>query len=311
MTAYPTCDVLALGTITVDDMLYVERYPRENTKSRIIRRHRQGGGRAACAMAAAAALGTRAAVLGWLGDDDWSHYVHRHLATAGVDLTRLCWGRQHSPLHCVIIVSEATGSRTIHADYTTVHPVEPEELNPDWFAGARVFLVDNMHPPTVRPALAMARAAGCQTVSDIERDLPNLDDVLPLVDHWICGKEFAHTLTGCDAPPQACARLAEPGHHRSVVVTAGGDGCYWWSATTGRVQHEPGHSVEVVDTTGCGDVFHGVFCHGLAAGLDLAETVELANAAAAIKATRHGGWASVPTPREIAARCNARPKREG
>ena len=53
--------------------------------------------------------------------------------------------------------------------------------------------------------------------------------------------------------------------------------------------------VTVVDTTGCGDVFHGAYAAGLAQGLDLADAIRLASAAAALKATQRGGQAGIPT----------------
>ncbi len=56
-----------------------------------------------------------------------------------------------------------------------------------------------------------------------------------------------------------------------------------------------------MDTTGCGDVFHGAYAAGLARGLDLAERVRLASAAAAIKATRPGGQKGIPTRDEVEA----------
>jgi sulfofructose kinase len=51
----------------------------------------------------------------------------------------------------------------------------------------------------------------------------------------------------------------------------------------------------VVDTTGCGDVFHGAYAAALARGLDLAGRVRFASAAAALKAMRAGAQAGIPT----------------
>jgi sugar/nucleoside kinase (ribokinase family) len=56
-----------------------------------------------------------------------------------------------------------------------------------------------------------------------------------------------------------------------------------------------------VDTTGCGDVFHGAYASALARGLSLAERVRFAAAAAALKATRPGGQAGIPTRPEVEA----------
>ena len=59
--------------------------------------------------------------------------------------------------------------------------------------------------------------------------------------------------------------------------------------------HRPAYPVEVVDTTGCGDVFHGVYAATLARGFDLAARIRWASAAAAIKATACGGQSGIPT----------------
>jgi sulfofructose kinase len=49
-----------------------------------------------------------------------------------------------------------------------------------------------------------------------------------------------------------------------------------------------------VDTTGCGDVFHGAYAAGLARGEDVRAAIAVATAAAGIKATRRGGRAGIP-----------------
>ncbi len=67
------------------------------------------------------------------------------------------------------------------------------------------------------------------------------------------------------------------------------------------VRHQPAFPVEVVDTTGCGDVFHGAYASALAEGLDLPVRVRLAAAAAALKATQPGGQAGIPSRGKVEA----------
>ncbi len=62
-----------------------------------------------------------------------------------------------------------------------------------------------------------------------------------------------------------------------------------------EIRHLPAFPVEVVDTTGCGDVFHGAYAAGLAEGMNLPDRVRLAAAAAALKATQSGGQTGIPT----------------
>ena len=93
--------------------------------------------------------------------------------------------------------------------------------------------------------------------------------------------------------------LAQSGQHRTVVVTAGKEGCYWCVQGQSDIEHTLAHRIEPVDTTGCGDVFYGAFCHGLVQRWPMEQIIRFANAAAAIKATRTGGWAAVPTLEEV------------
>jgi sugar/nucleoside kinase (ribokinase family) len=58
-------------------------------------------------------------------------------------------------------------------------------------------------------------------------------------------------------------------------------------------------AVEAVDTTGCGDIWHGAYAAALARGLALPQRVRFASAAASIKATRRGAQAGAPTLEEV------------
>jgi len=292
-------DIIGLGVIAIDDMLYVDSYPAANAKVWINGHRRQGGGNVSCGLAAAARLGSWCALLGRLGGNELSRFARAGLTAAGVDLSLVVDDPEAEPLHCTIVVAADTGSRAIYADYSAVKPLEPWELRPEWFAGGKVFLVDNLHPPAILPAVRMARDAGLTVVSDIERDMPDLLEIRRYVDHYICSAEFALPYTGCLSPVSACEAMARSVDHASVVVTAGEAGCYWRLAGMQGTRHVPAHPVETVDTTGCGDVFHGAFCHGLVQGWAMERTIAFANAAAAVKATRTGGWAAVPTLREV------------
>ncbi len=238
-------------------------------------------------------------MLGRLGDDELSQFARHHLAATGVDLSLVLHDPQCGPLCSVIVVARDTGSRAIFADKGMVRPLEPAELTPQWFGGAKVLLVDHLYPPVILPAVRMARELGLQVVSDIESDMPQLAEIRANIDHFICSAEFAVPYTATDTPQAACQALGRSDQNQTVVVTAGQDGCYWCAPGSGDVKHLAAHAIEPVDTTGCGDVFHGAYCHALLAGWGIERTIRFANAAAAIKATRTGGWAAVPTLSEI------------
>jgi ribokinase len=295
-----THDVIGLGVIAVDEMLYVDSYPPADGKKFLTGRRRQGGGNTSCALAAAARLGSRCAILGRLGDDELSRFAREHLARAGVDLSYVLHDASCGPIYALIVVSADTGARAIFVDPASIKPLEQEELRPEWFQGAKVLMVDHLYPAAILPAIRLARRLGLQVVSDIELEMPELAEIRAGVDHFICSTEFALPYTGQQDPRAACEMLSCSAPHKTVVVTAGNDGCYWRTPDAPAVTHVPAHRIEPVDTTGCGDVFHGAFCHGLAEGWDIERIVHFANAAAAVKATRTGGWAAVPSREEVA-----------
>jgi ribokinase len=53
--------------------------------------------------------------------------------------------------------------------------------------------------------------------------------------------------------------------------------------------------VEVVDSTGAGDVFHGGYLYGVLQGWKLRKTVRFASAMAALSCRTMGGRAGIPT----------------
>ncbi len=82
-----------------------------------------------------------------------------------------------------------------------------------------------------------------------------------------------------------------------VVETRGHEGVL--IQRDGEQEHVPAHPVQVVDTTGAGDCFNGVFAAGLAEGLEVSAAVQRAAAAAALSVTKVGAREGMPTRQEL------------
>ena len=61
----------------------------------------------------------------------------------------------------------------------------------------------------------------------------------------------------------------------------------------------PPHPVDVVNGLGAGDAFGGALCHGLLSGWDLKTTLDRANVAGAIVATKRECSTAMPTEAEV------------
>lgn len=298
MGAPSVYDVLGLGCAAVDDLLYVAEYPLADAKAQVLDRRRQCGGLTATALAAAARLGARCAYAGVLGDDPLSQFVVEALTAAGVDTSPVERRPGARPIHSTIVV-DRRGARTIFFDLDGVVGVEGPNCPAELVRQARVLFVDQLGMGGMLQAAKVAAEAGIPIVGDFESDAAEpFAELFALLDHPIVSAGFARHLTGCADPAAAVDRLWSP-RRVAVVVTCGEQGCWYRGADDSQPKHRPAFPVRAIDTTGCGDVFHGAYAAALAEGLPLAARVRLASAAAALKAARPSGPASLPTRDEV------------
>lgn len=284
-------DVLGFGAVTVDDLLYVERYPSPDTKLPIQRQQREGGGLAGTALVAAARLGARAALCGVLGDDELSRFTLQEFEREGVDCSPVLRRSGARPIHSIVIVDLSTAQRAVLYSRAGVVPFPLEEITDELVASCRALFVDHTVVEAGLRAAELAHAHGIPVVADIERETdPGVFDLMRQVDHLIVGAGFAGRVTG-EREPEAMAHAFS--ERAGCIVTAGERGC-WYSERGGEVHHVPALKVQVVDTTGCGDVFHGAYAACLAQGESVQTAVEVATVAAGIKATEPGGRSGIP-----------------
>ncbi len=293
-----TFDILGFGAVAVDDLLYVDEFPRPDQKMHVLKRERQGGGNTGTALVAAARLGARCAYVGRLGDDELSRSAIENFRREGIDTQHVARRLDGRPFHSTIIVDQKQHTRTILASLDGVAGADPSLPDPRLIREARVVLIDHHGVEGAFRAARLAREAKVAVVADFERDPGGpFKELLELVDHLIISEQFAAELTG-EKDPENAVRQLWNWDCSAVVVTCGASGC-WYAGNGVSVVHHAAFSVPVVDTTGCGDVFHGAYAAALARSVDLPGRIAIASAAAALKATQPGGQAGCPTRHEV------------
>jgi len=295
------CDVLGLGYTAVDDLLYVEAYPPADSKARVWNRQRHCGGLTATALVAAARLGARCLYAGVLGSDELSAFVTGRLREEGIGLEYVQRQEQARPVHSVIVVDQRQHTRTIFYDWEGVAGIPADWPPEEVIRAAGVLFVDQLGLPGMIRAARVALAAGIPVVADFESipPTPEFAELVALANHPIVSQEFAQNWTGCPNPAEAAAALWSA-ERQAVVVTCGAAGCWYLEAEQGSApRHQAAYRVEAVDTTGCGDVFHGAYAAALARGQSLPERVRFASAAAGLKAAHAGGQRGIPTARQV------------
>lgn len=292
----PTIDILGLGAVTIDDLIYIDEYPAADAKIPVQRTERHCGGLTGTALVAAARLGLKTAYAGVLGTDDLSNFLVQNMSEQGVDLTHSLRRPGVYPIRAFIVVDETHHTRNVFVDLSGDSGADvawpPETL----LKSSRVLFVDHIGVPGMIRAAKICRAHGIPIVADFERaEDPAFKELLGIVDHLILSRTFAAKVTGEETPALAARALWTPSR-QTVVVTGGNAGCWFVDAEDpGKVRQQSAFKIQAVDTTGCGDVFHGAYAAGLADGMEVRERIIFASAAAALKATRSGGQAGIPS----------------
>ena len=288
-----TIDLFGFGIAAVDDLFEVPYFPPPGGKLEVISRHRQGGGLCATALVTAARLGLKCTYGGFLGRNELSEFTRETFRREGVSFVEDVAYPTAEPFHSFILVDRRTGERTIFYSRENVIEPNPRNIRADLIAASRALFVDHLGPHGTIQACKVARKFGIPVIADIETvNESAVREVINLTDHLIVSIRLALELTGCDDAESTVIALAQ--NRVCTVVTDGPRGCWYVEAQDGQVRHIPAFEVEVVDTTGCGDVFHGAYAAALLSGMSTSESIQFAAAAAAIKATRPGGQLGIP-----------------
>lgn len=287
----PEYDVVGVGYCAVDYLGIVPRYPDMDEKMPLTEFVRQGGGITATAMAAVARLGGKARYIGKVGDDDFGRFIISELDKEGVDTTRVVIEPGAESQFSFVVVDQVTGNRTIFWTSSGIVFDASEIRGEDILAG-KVLHVDAHHPSAAIQAATWASEAGMPIVMDAGTMRPGSEELARLSTVLIPSTLFARQFTGEDDPEKAARKMFDS-TKLITGVTLGERGCVY--VTKDGVFHQPAFPVEVVDTTGAGDVFHGALSFGVSRGWQAREIVEFASAVAALKCTKLGGRTGIPT----------------
>jgi sugar/nucleoside kinase (ribokinase family) len=293
-------DVVGFGANSVDLVVLLPAAPEAEgprAKLQITREVVSCGGQMATALGTCARLGLRTAYLGVTGTDENGARIRDALASLGVDLTHLVV-REGRNQHAIILVDERRGERIVLWDRDPRLGLEPAALPLSLVNATRVVHVDDVDQEAAIALAEAGRRAGCVVTSDIDRLTPRTPALVAAVSVPIFAEHLPAALTGA-ADPEDALRALRRRHEGLLVVTLGAAGAM--ALEGDRIHRVPGFRVEVVDTTGAGDVFRGGFIYGLLQGWAVPDVLRFANAAAAASCRRLGALGGVPSLDEVEA----------
>lgn len=270
--------VLVAGSAALDFVYRVDTLPQKAEKYAAEAVDIVGGGCAANAAVAIARLGGKSQLLARFGADQVSDIVLKDIQSENVDtFPCVITDRARSAMSSVYV--DKSGERQIMAFRGTGLAEDPGLTG----LSAEAVLADTRWPQAAHQVLELAAAMNIPGVLDGESPVPT--ELAAAASHVIFSEQGLVNFTGIKDVQEAYTSLDLPGW---CAVTRGAQGVLHPGGVL------PGFEVEVKDTLGAGDVWHGAFTLRLAEGADEEDAMLFANAAAALKCTGFGGRKAAP-----------------
>jgi len=295
--------VICLGLSALDQVWRVDRpFAGGSEKIKAAAYGTLGGGMAANASVAVAKLGASAAFWGRAGNDAAGHEMKSAFAAEGVDVENFrLFPDGRSSVSGIIV--DSSGERQI-VNFRGLFPESADWLPLEAVGRASSVLADPRWVEGAATLYREARSRGVPTVLDGDMaDAEVFERLLPLTDHAIFSEPALTAFAG-SADDKSLAALARFGC-RVIAVTRGEGGVSWYQ--NGQLQRQVAYAVEVVDTTGAGDVFHGAYALAIGAGLDVGAAMAFSAATAAMKCRHAGGRNGIPDINECLAFMRTKP----
>jgi sulfofructose kinase len=283
-----TVDVLCVGQAPYDLTFAVDRHPQPDEKMFANELHQCGGGPAANAAVTVARLGYRSAFAGYLGRDTFGDLHLQELLAEGVQTDWIVRGDGPTPLSVSLVKPDGRRALVNYGGDQRPLPAHSIHFNQ---CHPRAILFDGWEPDISLPLAKWARQEGIPTILDAGSVHRGTEALAGMVDYLLAAEKFGRAYTGESDPVQAVRRLGEIAG-TAAVITLGGDGLVWQKGAESG--HLPAFTVEVVDTTGAGDAFHGGFAAGLVRGLAWSDLLRFASAVGALACTKMGARLALP-----------------
>lgn len=288
-------DVVGVGHSCLDKICLIDSYPSEDGSAHIKKTYSDGGGAVATALSCLSKLGVSSTFIGNMGFDDSANTILSLFHSCAVDTTFLEKRKDCITLESIVMVNIQTGSRTKFPYSDDNAPIVWTNDKIESVERAKILHIDGTNYTNSYIASTFAKKNnvkvsldGCHTEKDNKKNLKLLENV----DILITNSSYPGKVTGINDIDKALLSLSSLGPE-IVVTTLGEMGSK--AVIDGKVVSFPSYKVDVLDTTGAGDVFHGAFLYAYLNGMNTKESIYFSSVVSALKCQNYGGRSGIPT----------------
>ncbi len=292
--------VAVFGSLNTDHFVYVDQFPRPGETILAKRAATMVGGKGANQAVAAARLGAKTRLLGFVGDDQQGRALKASIHREGVDVSGVS-----------IATGQETGSAYVLVDASAENAIAVA-------SGANHPAIYDWAPPGPAPTVVLTqlevsldltrrflsehqtapwRILNAAPFIAEEQGLFDLANILIVNQTELAGYLGVEAIPDADDSVIRHARrlLARP--DQWVIVTCGRDGA--WAVNSAEALHAAPRPTTAVDTTGAGDCFCGALAAALASGSAMADSLRFATIAASLSVEREGGASAMPFLKDV------------
>lgn len=314
-------DIICLGELLID-FISIDR-DASLIESSGFRKY--PGGAPANVAVGAVKLGVKSGFIGKVGNDPFGFYLKKVLDDLNVDTSLLIFDDYaRTTLSFVGLKSDGVRDCMFYRNPGADMLLSPEEISEEYISQAKVFHYGSISLGSERSkqatlkAIEYAQKHGLVISYDPNLRLSLWDDEKAAKEEINNGFKYADIvkisdeefefITGAKTVEE-CAKYVLGKGCKAVVVTLGGNGCYYSDGkNSGYIE---GNKVDTVETTGAGDAFVSALLSSITENIDeynhdsiiadekFAGFVKFANCVGALATTKYGAIPSLPLREEV------------
>jgi ribokinase len=294
--------IIVFGSMNVDIVTPVRSFPKPGETVLAQEDYAShDGGKGANQAIAAMRAGAKTVMVGKVGDDAFGRRSVNNLKgegiwTSGVGIS------DKRPTGCACIAVNPEGENTVIVAPGANLEATSDQVPDEVLTAKNIVLTQlEVSPAETFSVLSRAHAKGCRTILNASPAGAIPKEALPNIDYLIVNEIEAQQLAASvgiaeKEPAKIAAKIAAAGKH-ACIITLASKGAV--AATKEGLYRIGALNVKVVDTTGAGDAFCGIFAASLLAGDPWLKALHRASVGAGLSCMELGAQQSMPAKDDI------------
>ena len=287
--------VFCIGHAVQDLVFSIDKMPSNAIKYSASAFKTIGGGPAATAAVTISKLGGSVRFASRVGEDILANFVIAELESYDVDCSLVQRIRGHQTSTSAVLVDK-NGERMIVNFQDGSLTSDIKWLKKNFSLDSHAVLADTRWPEAGIYSLKLAKEKGIPAVLDADVPVPKDGKLVNAATHVAFSENGLMDFSGIKNAEIALQSVHEK-YGNCCCVTLGSEGTL--IIEDGNQTHVPAFKVDVRDTLGAGDVWHGAFSLALAEGKLTIDAAIFASAVAALKVQNGNGRAGCPSRENV------------